>query len=262
MSKKLKTKKAYFQFFGTLGDFITRGERDPAIEISFCLHPSVKDLMESRGVPHVEIFGLKVNGKPGTLAYRVDNGDRICAYPAGIVAGNEPYQIKDPDGTPDVFIADVHLGKLARNLRLMGVDTWYDTTWKDHGIIEKAMANGRTVLTRDVELLKFGDLEHGYWLRSTDPEEQVLEVLSHFSLYPGISPFSRCLDCNGLLAGVDKKEILDKVPPGVRSWAKEFYRCRNCVKVYWKGSHYEKLQAKVERVRESLERESGRSVSP
>jgi len=258
MSKKRKTKKAYFQFFGTLGDFISCSEQDPAVEISFYLHPSVKDLMESRGVPHVEIFGLKINGKPETLDYRVNDGDRICAYPAGELAGNEHYQIKDPGNVPDVFIADVHLGKLARNLRLMGIDTWYDTGWKDHTIIEKAIVNNRTVLTRDRELLKYGDLEHGYWLRSTDPEKQVLEVLSHVDLYPGLSPFSRCLSCNGLLISVNKDEILEKIPPDVRSWAKDFYRCRNCRKIYWKGSHYEKLQAKVERIRQYLEPDDSR----
>ena len=144
---------------------------------------------------------------------------------------------------------DVHLGGLARLLRLLGIDALYKNNLHDREIVALAVEEGRAVLTRDIGLLKQKVLQYGYWLRSQHSEEQVTEVLNRFSLCQGIRPFSRCITCNGLLAEVPKAHILHHLPDDTKRIFQEFYQCTQCGKVYWKGSHYHNMQKVVERIR-------------
>lgn len=146
-------------------------------------------------------------------------------------------------GNP-VFILDVHLGKLARRLRMLGFDSLYLNTYTDTQIVEIASNQTRIVLTRDVNLLKHKVLQtgQGYWLRSQNPDKQLIEVLNQFKLYSSTKPFFRCINCNGIIQRVVKETVLSHLEPDTILYFHEFYQCNTCGKVYWKGSHYEKIE--------------------
>lgn len=236
---------AQIEFKGTLQDFTGR-ER---VQKSFYLNPSAKDIIESCGVPQVEVFGLHVNGELKPLTYNVKSEDKLTVIPKEIVTpsawvGN----IRSVEKMPAWFVADVHLGKLARLLRLTGIDTLYNNSADDPEIVKTAVQANRAVLTRDVGLLKYGKLGYGYWLRSDDPDEQLSEVIQYFGLSGKLRPFSRCMICNGHLEAVEKKEVESNLLPGTKDRFEKFKQCSRCGKIYWKGSHYEKLVNKVQEI--------------
>lgn len=146
------------------------------------------------------------------------------------------------------FVLDSHLGRLARHLRLLGLDTLYRNDWPDAVLAATAAGEGRILLTRDVGLLKRRSVEHGYWLRETDPRRQAVEVLRRYGLAAEGTAFSRCLTCNGTLADLPSHEA-DAVPPGARRSADQFRRCGGCGQVYWRGSHHPRLAQLVVELR-------------
>lgn len=226
---------------GSLGDFLDLTETHRHI-VFFELHPSAKDLIEAQGIPHTALFKLEINGKEKTLDYNLQDGDEISVYPFETVNKNT----FDPIfSSPTSFIVDVHLGKLARTLRLLGFNAQFNTSWDDDDIIRLSNSAHGMILTRDIELLKNGDTKYGYWIRSTDPDQQIKELFQRFSLRNQIKPFSRCMKCNGLLEKVRPDEVEDRIPPKVKKWHSIFYKCSNCGQVYWKGSHFNKLEQKV-----------------
>ncbi|WP_340102742.1 Mut7-C RNAse domain-containing protein [Rhodohalobacter sp. 8-1] len=240
---------ARFEFEGSLQVFTGQ----PEVEKSFHLNPSAKDLVESCGVPHVEVFGLMVNGRENPLSYNVSGGDSLMVIPKEIIDGsNYPDNIRPVDEMPEWFVADVHLGKLARLLRLTGIDTLYNNSASDPEIVKNAVQENRAVLTRDVGLLKHGKLSYGHWLRSTDPDEQLSDVIRYFNLSSKLSPFSRCMSCNGHLKSVEKADVEAELPPRVQKSFEEFMQCDQCGKIYWKGSHYDKLVDKVREIKGTL----------
>lgn len=252
MSKKPNS--AVIKFTGSLNDFIPGSKSHQMQKISFGGNPSVKDFIEARGVPHVEVDVILVNGHSEDFSYNLENGDRIKVYSADAEWQSDVEKILQlqpayPD--PISFILDVHLGALARILRLAGFDTDYRNDRDDATIVRKACDEQRVVLTRDVDLLKYKNLQFGYWVRNTDPEKQAGEVIKHFRLKDQIQPFSRCLSCNGRLQSVEKEKVWDKIPPKVKEWRNSFTQCERCGKVYWKGTHYNRLLKKLERVKNS-----------
>jgi uncharacterized protein with PIN domain len=158
------------------------------------------------------------------------------------------------------FVLDTHLGKLAGYLRMMGFDTLYRNDYEDEKLAQIASEGGRILLTKDRGLLKRNEITHGYCLRSSDPKEELVEVMRRFDLYDVVSPFRRCIRCNHLLEDVEKEEILDELPRQVRECYAEFRRCTGCGQIYWRGSHIEKMERFLEEV--LLEgREEGRAVT-
>ena len=147
----------------------------------------------------------------------------------------------------------MNLGKLARYLRMLGFDALNDRSHSDKEIIRLSAQDRRIILTRDQNLLKHRTVTHGYWLRATDPFEQVTEILHRFDLISRLSPFTRCMDCNGLINTVDKKDILNLVPPRTVKYYSEFYQCASCKKIYWPGSHYQRMHEKIERLKRDLQ---------
>jgi len=241
---RVTNKKATLILKGSLGDFRpTDMENTQSLPLYFELHPSLKDILEARGIPHTAVFKVEINGRTESLAYNLQDGDRITAYPYEFVKDSTiaPIWIN-----PKAFVADVHLGKLARTLRLLGFDTAYNSDWEDSQIIEQSNSDHRMILTRDKELLKNGTTQWGYWVRATDPDQQIRELFARFQLAGQTNPFSRCMKCNGMLKKTDKNEVKNEIPPKVRKWHSDYWRCVQCGQVYWKGSHFEKLQAKVE----------------
>lgn len=221
---------AQFTFHGNLRDFLLPGKKHSPISYSFNNTPAVKDAIEAIGIPHVEVNTIVINGHTVSFSHPLHAGAVVEVYPF----------LQIPFAS-SCFVLDVHLGKLATLLRLLGFDTLYQNNFTDKQIVSIAKEQERIVLTRDIGLLKHKSIQRGYWLRSQQPVAQVKETVHRFSLGNNVHPFRRCLSCNGLIQPVAKQDILDQLPPNTVLYFHEFYQCRNCKKVYWKGSHYERM---------------------
>jgi uncharacterized protein len=227
---------ASFFFKGELEDFLNMSEKNNVISYHFNEHPSIKDAIEAIGIPHTEVDTIIVNGFTVNFNYLLKNNDEVRVHPYRKASLSR--QLKDAPK----FILDVHLGKLARLVRLLGFDACYQNNYTDKQIVELAITGSRIVLTRDVDLLKHKALQYGYWLRSQYAEEQLAEVIKRYDLIDDIKPFTRCIACNGKIVAVSKENVLDIIPPKTKQYFNEFYKCVECNRVYWKGSHYERMQ--------------------
>lgn len=207
---------------------------------------SVKDVIESLGIPHVAVDVIRVNAHPVTFSYIVQDGDRIEVFPDGAEM-NVPNacRIRFAMGPEPRYICDDHLWKLSRRLRLLGLDVAYQKRISDRRLVEISREEGRILLTRDRHLLMIRHVERGILIRNSDCNLQVQEVLARM-LGVRLDPFSRCLLCNGKLQILDMDgEVFERlehaIPPKVREWCSEYNVCISCNKVYWKGSHFQKL---------------------
>jgi len=135
----------------------------------------------------------------------------------------------------------VHLGKLARYLRFCGFDSIYRNDLDDREIVDTAEKDARTILTRDLDLLKNKRITRGYLVRSDDPAMQLKEVIKRLDLMGSITLFTRCMECNGEIKRVPKEDILDRLEPKTRLYFYTFGRCSGCDRIYWKGSHYKNM---------------------
>lgn len=233
-----------FRFFAELNDFLPENHRQRAFSFTVPGNPSVKDAIEAMGVPHPEIALIRINGRRQGFEALINEKDDVVVYPAfarlDLDDPTNPYCMHPPD--PVRFIADVHLGKLASRLRMLGFDTAYGQD-SDQVLAARSRSENRIMLTRDIGLLKRNQVQYGYYLRSTDPKEQIVEVLNRYDLLGSILPFQRCSRCNGLIQPVSKSGIEELVPPKVYRDQEIFHQCQSCRQVYWKGSHYDRLVA-------------------
>lgn len=150
------------------------------------------------------------------------------------------------------FILDAHLGKLARNMRMLGFDAVYDRDLNDEQIIQESLDNKRSILSKDRALLLDKRVISGYFVIATDLTEQLIEVIKYFDLINKIKPFTRCLDCNGEIIGVDKKEVEGKIPESILNFNKNFTRCDHCKKIFWEGSHQQKMADFISKLKEIM----------
>jgi uncharacterized protein with PIN domain/sulfur carrier protein ThiS len=227
----------------------------PAVlERTFDGRPAVKDVLEALGVPHPEVAALEVNGEPAGLDRRLDDGDRVEAWPAD-EAGRLDLPPAVPPAPEDAadprFVLDGHLGRLAAYLRMLGFDTWYERAADDERLAAVAVAERRILLSRDRGLLKRSVVRRGAFVRSDRPVEQLVEVARRFGLVDRWRPFGRCLRCNRELVAASREEVLDRLQPLTRLYYDDFRRCPRCDAVYWKGSHHARMARLVERVRAS-----------
>jgi uncharacterized protein len=243
--------QATFRFYEELNDFLRTDRVKTAFTYRFEGSPSVKDVIEAIGVPHVEVDLILVNGSSAGFAYRLRDNDYISVYPLfktlDISVISHLYE--RPPGNPK-FILDVHLGKLAKYMRMLGFDTLYRNDNDDPEIIRIALDEQRIILTRDIGVLKVKTVTHGYWIRNQQPKAQLVEVLNHFDLYSFIDPFNRCMKCNGTLKKVAKDSIIEQLEPLTIKYFYNFYRCRNCGSIFWEGSHFDKMVEFVKKVKE------------
>ncbi len=240
---------ATFRFYAELNDFLPPGLRRREIPYRFHGSPAVKDAIEALGIPHVEVDLILVNGRSVGFDYRLQPGNRIAVYPVFESLDITPLvRLQDRPLRNPKFIADVHLGKLVRLLRLLGLDTAQFEGKEDSALVEAALNAKRIILTRDRDLLKRGAVTHGYWVRSTDPIEQAREVVRRFDLSSQARPFTRCLACNGPLIRAEKEEVFDRIPPKTARWQDEYFICRDCGKLYWRGTHYPRLRNTIRRI--------------
>jgi uncharacterized protein with PIN domain len=223
---------ARFRFFEELNDFLPRARRDREFAAPCARAATTKHMIEALGVPHTEVGRLLVNGEAADFGRRLEEGDTVLVYPqsAGAQAGIR-------------FVADAHLGGLARLLRMAGFDTLYDNGYRDEEIAAIATSASRTVLTRDRELLKRREVEHGCYLHAIRPEAQLRELFARLGLAPLARPFTLCLHCNLPLRPVDKEAVLDQLPESVRLSHDAFTTCGACGRVFWQGSHHKRMLA-------------------
>lgn len=243
-------KKVTLRFYEELNDFLPPNKRRKRLEHSFIDRTSVKDMIESLGVPHTEVDLILANGNSVNFSYLVNNGDDISVYPMfeSLDITNLQRLRAKPLRKPK-FILDVHLGKLAKYIRMLGFDTLYKNNYKDEEIAEISLKEKRVILTKDRGILKRSEVTHGYWIRSSKTEEQLIEVIKRFDLKEQIKGLSRCLLCNSLLRKISKEKVIDRLPRKVKEFQNEFYYCKKCEKVFWKGSHYTKMMKTIENLR-------------
>jgi len=240
--------------YAELNDFLPPEVRGATVRRPFWLHQTVKDVVEAAGIPHTEVDLVVVDGESVGLDHRPAPGDRIAVYPVferfdiGPITRVRPEPLRTAR-----FVADVHLGRLVRLLRLFGLDVVWRNDLSDEALEEIARTGHRIVLTRDRGLLKRRGVTHGLYVRSQDPREQAIEVVRRLHLAGGLAPFTRCVRCGGPLEDVSKAEVLDRLEPLTRRHHHEFRRCVACGQVYWRGSHHDRLAALVDEIRAEAE---------
>jgi uncharacterized protein with PIN domain len=245
----LNENTATFRFYEELNDFLPPEKKKKNLPYNFKGNPAVKDAIEAFGVPHTEIDLIVANGLSVGFDYQLQHDDAISVYPVFESFNISPLvKLRSQPLRSIKFVLDVHLGKLMRILRMLGFDSVYRNDFNDEEIISLALKENRIILTRDRGILKNKSVTHGYCIRSTRPLTQVVEVIRRFDLTGQVKPFNRCICCNGVIRPVEKTEILQELPKKVAEDFKEFYQCRGCGKVYWQGSHYERMRKKIEAI--------------
>jgi len=142
------------------------------------------------------------------------------------------------------FLLDRMLGQTAKWLRLMGIDAEYASDGSDDDSLrKKAEREDRILVTRDKELSK---TENGFLVPPVSTEEVLGKIISEFDIE--IKPLTRCSKCNSLVRSVSKESVKDAVPDRVYSIQEDFWRCTGCGQIYWKGTHWEDILAKIERI--------------
>jgi uncharacterized protein len=259
--------EATFRFYAELNDFLpAAGQR--TVAYAFRGQPSVKDAIEALGVPHVEVDLILANGRSVGFDYTLQAGDRVAVYPVfESLDVSSLTRLRERPLRRPAFVLDVHLGKLARTLRMLGLDARYRNDYEDQEIVELARREGRIILTRDRGLLMRSAVTHGYWVRATAPLAQAREVVQRFDLREQVQPFTRCIRCNGRLEPVPAEEVEGRVPVQAAAWCQArgictYQRCARCGQVYWPGTHYERMKETVAGILREGPAGSGGSAGP
>ncbi len=211
---------------------------------------SVGELTQSLGLSPEGVDLVLVNGVSVNWSHVLHEGDWVSLYPVfesfdiSAVTRLRTEPLRQPR-----FVLDVHLGKLANHLRMLGFDTAYSTQARDADLVALATNEARTLLSKDRELIEKGNLPRRYRVRATDARLQLIEVLRRFDLFNCFRPFTRCIRCNTPLVPVGREAILHRLPPKVQEAYNEFQLCTECNQVYWKGSHYERMREFIEEIK-------------
>ncbi|MEO1663231.1 MAG: Mut7-C RNAse domain-containing protein [Chloroflexota bacterium] len=239
--------RAAFRFYGNLNYFLTRKQRHKTIPRDFDWRGSIKDMIESLNVPHPEIELIVVNGTSVDFDYIVADGDDIHVHPLDHDSDINPQvPLRPPLTDKPRFILDTHLGRLAAYLRMASFDTLYRNDYPDDELAEVAYEENRVLLTRDNGLLKRSLVTYGYFVREINPQRRLIEIIQRYDLAQYASPYARCTRCNGLLHPVDKADIQEELSDRTASHYDAFFQCKDCRQVYWKGSHYERMQSLIQ----------------
>ena len=238
---------AVFRFYEELNDFLPPARRRRDFSVPCARAATAKHMIEALGVPHTEVELVLVNGESVGFDRILRDGDRVAVYPKFESLDVTPLlRVRAQPLRTTRFFADVHLGGLARLLRLAGFDTRYENGLHDAQIEALARDEGRIVLTRDRELLKRRGITHGCFVHALRPREQLQEVIGRLDLARSVRPFTRCLACNSPLAPIDEASVLARLPADVRRLHDRFTACTGCGRVFWEGSHWKRMRAIVD----------------
>ena len=248
----MKPFKVRLRFHGDLNVFLRSRAGGAVIERRLAEKTSIKDIIESCGVPHSEVDLILVDEQTIGFDHTLANDAKVEVFPV---------ENRDTDRTEKRlqtvgmarFVADGHLGGLTRNLRLLGFDVAYSKSADDSQLLAVMARENRALLTRDRRLLMHGIVQHGYCPRSQNADEQTSEVVRRFDLSELIAPFTRCLRCNAPLEEAAKADVIDKLEPLTKIYYDQFHRCPDCKQIYWPGSHFPKLQKRIEEIRSRVQ---------
>jgi uncharacterized protein with PIN domain len=241
---------SYFRFYEELNEFLPAEFFKKNYSFSFSGTPSVKNTIETIGVPHPEVDLILVDGVSVGFDYLLKGGEHISVYPVFESLDISPViRLRAKPLRKIRFVVDVNLGKLAKKLRLLGFDTYYRNDLNDDEIVKISIAEKRIILTRDFGILKYGNVTHGTWIRSDDPKIQLNEVIERLQLKNLFKPFTRCSQCNGQLKRINKELLKNRIPNDTLSYYKTFWECNGCRQIYWEGSHFDKIIDWIEKKR-------------
>jgi uncharacterized protein with PIN domain len=235
---------ATFRFYEELNAFLPPERRKRAFDSICARAATTKHMIEALGVPHTEVDLVLVNGESVAFDRLLQDGDRVAVYPKFETLDITPVlRVRDRPLRETRFIADAHLGGLARLLRMAGFDTLYDNNFQDGEIAALSEQEDRIVLTRDRELLKRRTITHGCYVHALKSTQQLGEIFGRLDLARSARPFTLCLHCNAPLRAVDKAVVEDRLPPKVRQHYERFSTCDVCQRVFWEGSHWRSMHA-------------------
>jgi len=250
----MKQNTILLRFYEELNDFLSLEKRKIWFECHFSDNPTIKDIIESMGVPPSEVDLILVNGQSVNFSYAPKNDDKVSIYPVfesfdiSTVSRLRAQPLRDPK-----FILDAPLGKLTKYLRLLGFDALYQDTeshdFSPSSIDQIGKKDKRIILTRDKNVLKKKIITHGYLIKAVDPKKQVEEVISRFDLFSKIKPFSLCLKCNVKIVPIEKNKIANKLPSIISRHFNKFTLCPQCKRIYWQDIHYQTMVAFVRQIK-------------
>ena len=238
------------RFYAELNELLPTAWRDTHFDYEIKKPRSVKDLIESIGVPHPEVDLIFINDESVDFNHPVEGGEDIRIYPPASsldhssLIHNHPEPLSEPR-----FLLDVHLGRLATYLRMLGFDTLYRNDYDDPDLADISATQKRILLTCDRKLLMRKQISYGYLVRSRNPRDQISEVMKRFDLSDYQPANARCLQCNGLIDVVEKQQIESQLLPLTKKHYDRFYQCGSCRKIYWEGSHFGNMQALIEKLK-------------
>ncbi len=198
-------------------------------------HQSLKDCLESIGIPHTEVESCFVDSQQVSNTHIMLPDEVITIEPRRSIPFKE-----------QSFLLDVHLGKLTTYLRLLGFDAVYFSSIEHEKLLEGA--EGSVILTRSRDLLKHKRVSEGMLIRDTQTQEQLREVMRRYQLKDSYRFLYRCPNCNGLLQEVSKESVAQELEAETLLWIESYFRCPSCSKIYWYGSHYTKLEELLSRL--------------
>jgi len=235
---------ATFRFYEELNDFLPPVRRKREFDSLCAQAATTKHMIEALGVPHTEVELILVNGESADFTRLLQDGDRVAVYPKFETFDIAPLlRVRAAPLRVTRFIADAHLGGLARLLRMAGFDTLYDNNAADSEIAVLSEQQERIVLTRDRDLLMRRSITHGCYVRTLKASQQLREIIDRLELADSMRPFTLCMHCNAPLHGIDKALIEEQLPPRVRARYQRFSTCDVCRRIFWEGSHWQSMCA-------------------
>ncbi len=236
-----------FRFYEELNDFLPANRRKRHFWSVISDNATVKHAIEALGVPHTEVDLVLVNGESVGFSQRLKGGDRVSVYP--LFECFDISRLRRLQGNPlrrTRFVADAHLGALARYLRMLGFDTLFRNDYQDQELVSISLAERRILLTKDRALLMRKTLLHALYVRAIRPREQLVELLARLDLYHSTKPFTRCMICNAPLQLIDKTAARSRLPLKLGVSHVRFFACDGCGRLYWEGSHFKRMQSFVQ----------------
>lgn len=235
-------------FYGDTKELLNKPCRsnDGVVKYPLNRQASIKDIIESLGVPHTEIGCLLLESTPKTFTFIPDGREEIHIHPLSPDLPVTSATLLRPNPLPRLqFMVDVNVNKLAHLMRMAGIDTATVPGESYRLIAQAASREKRILLSRNKDLLKYNEVIFGRLIRSQNTFKQFAEVIKLYSLASQFRPFSRCMLCNIVLKQVVKKDIIHRLEPLTKKHYTVFKECPGCNRLFWRGSHHDQMVKKL-----------------